>query len=105
MHKRTTSSIDLGPLCSPEWDLDMQDDGAVISKNGEHVESIPENVLVRYEKASIKCDCRKQAKLVWSKRNQKCFFVCRDGGCKYVRRFADVWDTYLPEDDLLFTYG
>lgn len=98
-------SIDLGPLSTTDG-IKTTVDGVTTTDNGELLEDIPLQKLQKYERSRIKCDCKKQAKLIWSRKRQRCFFVCRENTCKYVRRFIDVWDEYLlQEDDIMFIYG
>jgi hypothetical protein len=107
------TDFDFGPLLSESRAPPVTVDGITTYDNGEHLIKIPKETLKKYERKTIKCDCKVQAKLIWSERRQKCFYVCRGiknpktlikNKCKYVRRFQDVFCDYV-EDELMETYG
>lgn len=85
----------------------MSDDDVATYGNGEYLKEMPKELLEKYEKKSIKCNCKETAKLVWSVKRQKCFYVCKKDQktkCNYIRRFEDVYDGFV-EDELMETYA
>jgi hypothetical protein len=101
---RNQQEIDLGPMSSGDAS-EVTVDGITTMENGEILKDIPREILEQYENKKYKCYCKEQCKLVWSRKKQFCFYCCRAGSCKYFRRFKDLYDEYLPDDDIMLVYG
>ena len=104
----TVSHIDFGPISKSDGILAVTGEPGneiITTDKAEFVQDFPADVLKKYERAYITCLCTKVARLAWSMRKQRCYFVCKERKCGYFRWFLDRWAEYLSDEDIMNCYG